>query len=129
MTFLLCDPDSGASTSLTPRINGMSILTHKHKTLGSSRVPRMVVEYGSTVVSYRGETLRYIYIYYIIAVQVLHQNRGQKRTILAKAALVRNYLEEVYEPCAGGLSAVNVIGTQLRDPINWTDPMAYGGFR
>ena len=34
-----------------------------------------------------------------------------------KAALVRNYLE-VYWPCAGGLSAVNVIGTQLRDPIN-----------
>ena len=25
---------------------------------------------------------------------------------------------EVYWPCAGGLSAVNVIGTQLRDPIN-----------
>ena len=33
------------------------------------------------------------------------------------AALVRNYLE-VYWPCAGGLSAVNAIGTQLRDPIN-----------
>ena len=32
-----------------------------------------------------------------------------------KAALVRNYLE-VYWPCAGGLSAVNAIGTQLRDP-------------
>ena len=27
-----------------------------------------------------------------------------------------NYLED-YWPCAGGLSAVNVIGTQLRDPI------------
>ena len=35
----------------------------------------------------------------------------------AKAALVRNYLE-VYWPCAGGLSVVNAIGTQLRDPIN-----------
>ena len=35
----------------------------------------------------------------------------------AKAALVRNYLE-VYWPRAGGLSAVNAIGTQLRDPIN-----------
>ena len=35
----------------------------------------------------------------------------------AKATLVRNYLE-VYWPCAGGLSAVNAIGTQLRDPIN-----------
>ena len=28
-----------------------------------------------------------------------------------------NYLE-VYWPCPGGLSAVNAIGTQLRDPIN-----------
>ena len=27
-----------------------------------------------------------------------------------------NYL--VYLPCAGGLSAVNAIGTQLRDPMN-----------
>ena len=35
----------------------------------------------------------------------------------AKAALVRNYLE-VYWPCAGGLSAVNAIGTHLRDPID-----------
>ena len=33
------------------------------------------------------------------------------------AALVWNYLE-FYMPCAGGLSAVNAIGTQLRDPIN-----------
>ena len=35
----------------------------------------------------------------------------------SKAAPVRNYLE-VYWPYAGGLSAVNAIGTQLRDPIN-----------
>ena len=35
----------------------------------------------------------------------------------SKAAPVRNYLE-VYWPRAGGLSAVNAIGTQLRDPIN-----------
>ena len=34
-----------------------------------------------------------------------------------KATLARNYLE-VYWPCAGGLSAVNAIGTQLRDLIN-----------
>ena len=27
-----------------------------------------------------------------------------------------NYLED-YWPCAGGLSAVNVIGTHLRDPL------------
>ena len=39
-------------------------------------------------------------------------------TVPTCAALVRNYLE-VYWPCAGGLSAVNVIGTQLRgDSIN-----------
>ena len=48
---------------------------------------------------------------------------GKERRILigpwssAKAALVRDYLE-VYWPCAGGLSAVNAIGTQLRDPLN-----------
>ena len=36
---------------------------------------------------------------------------------LPKAALVRNYLE-IYWPCAGGLSVVNAIGTQLRDRIN-----------
>ena len=28
-----------------------------------------------------------------------------------------NY-HEVYWPCAGGLSAANAVGTQLRDPIN-----------
>ena len=33
------------------------------------------------------------------------------------AALVRNYLE-VYDSCAGGLSAVNAIGTHLSDSIN-----------
>ena len=56
----------------------------------------------------------------------LHTNsgRGKERRILigpwrpAKAALVRNYLE-IYWPRAGGLSAVNAIGTQLRYyPIN-----------
>ena len=55
----------------------------------------------------------------------LHTNSGcgKERRILigpwlpAKAALVRNYLEG-YWRCAGGLSAVNAIGTQLRDPIN-----------
>ena len=55
----------------------------------------------------------------------LHTNSGcgKERHILigpwrpAKAALVRNYLE-VYWPCAGGLSAVNTIGMQLRDPTN-----------
>ena len=36
-----------------------------------------------------------------------------------KAILVRNYLLiEVYWPCAGGLSAVNANGAQMRDPIN-----------
>ena len=39
-----------------------------------------------------------------------------------------NYLEDYYWSYAGGLSAVNAIGTQLRDPINsGLDPMAYGG--
>ena len=48
---------------------------------------------------------------------------GKKRRILtgpwwpAKAARVRNYLE-IYRPSVGGLSAVNAIGMQLRDPIN-----------
>ena len=48
---------------------------------------------------------------------------GKERRILingpwrpVKPALVRNYLE-VYWPRAGGLSAVNAIGTHLRDPI------------
>ena len=37
-----------------------------------------------------------------------------------------NYLEGCW-PCAGGLSAVNTIGTQLRNPINsGLTPMAYG---
>ena len=58
----------------------------------------------------------------------------------AKAAPVPNYLE-VHWPCAGGLSAVNAIGTQLRDPMNsgltrwrmavsinkWTPPRKSGG--
>ena len=49
--------------------------------------------------------------------------RGKERRILigpwrsVKAAPVWNYLE-VYWPSAGGLSAVNAIGTQLRDQIN-----------
>ena len=55
----------------------------------------------------------------------LHTNSGcgKERRILigpwrpAKEALVRNYLE-IYWPCAGGPSAVNAIGTQLRDRIN-----------
>ena len=37
--------------------------------------------------------------------------------VTCQGALVRNYVE-VYWPCAGGLSAVNAIGTQLRDPID-----------
>ena len=55
----------------------------------------------------------------------LHTNSGcgkERRIIIgtsspAKAALVRNYLE-MYWPRAGGLSAVNAIGTQLRDPMS-----------
>ena len=55
-----------------------------------------------------------------------HSGRGKREahtinwSMVARkmAALVWNKLE-VYSPCAGGLSAVNAIGTQLRDPINW----------
>ena len=55
----------------------------------------------------------------------LHTNSGcgKERRILigpwwsAQAAPVRNYLED-YWPCAGGLSEMNAIGTQLRDPTN-----------
>ena len=61
----------------------------------------------------------------VLSTYPLHTNsgRGKERRILigpwgpAKAALVRNYLE-VYWPRTGGLSAVNAIGTQSRDPIN-----------
>ena len=61
----------------------------------------------------------------ILSTCPLHNNSGygKERRILidpwcpAKAALGRNYLE-VYWPRAGGLSAVNAIGTQLRDPTN-----------
>ena len=61
----------------------------------------------------------------ILSTCLLHINSGcgKERRILtgpwgpATAALVRNYLE-IYWPRAGGLSAVNAIGTQLRDPIN-----------
>ena len=38
----------------------------------------------------------------------------------------RSELLEVYWPCAGGLSTVNAIGTQLPDKLG-IDPMAYGG--
>ena len=62
--------------------------------------------------------------YSVLSTCPLHANSGcgEERRILigssgpAKAALVWNY-PEVYWPCAGGLSAVNAIGTQLCDPI------------
>ena len=61
----------------------------------------------------------------VLSMCPLHTNTGcgkERRMLIgpwrpAKAALVRSYLE-VYWSCAGGLSAVNAIGTQLRDPIN-----------
>ena len=78
----------------------------------------------------------------------LHTNSGcgEERGILidlrrpVKAAPVSNYLE-IYWPCAGVLSAMSAIGTQLRDPINsgltrcrmvvsinkWTPPRRSGG--
>ena len=45
---------------------------------------------------------------------------------LVHGDLPRHHLE-VYWPCAGGLSAVNTIGTRLRDPINSGHPVVYGG--
>ena len=67
---------------------------------------------------------RYLIITSALSTCPFHTNSGRvkERRILigpwrpAKAALVRNFLE-VYWPCAGGLSAVNAIGPQLRDPI------------
>ena len=61
----------------------------------------------------------------LLSICPLHTNSGcgKERRILigpwssAKAAPVWNYLK-VFWPCAGGLSAVNAIGTQLRDPTN-----------
>ena len=41
-----------------------------------------------------------------------------------------SYYREGYWPCAGGLSAMNAIDAQLRDPINYTigtNPMAVDG--
>ena len=43
--------------------------------------------------------------------------RGDPYPREGDTALVRNYLE-VFWPYAGELSAVNTIGTQLRDPMN-----------
>ena len=61
----------------------------------------------------------------VLSTGPLHTNSGcgKERRILivpwwpVKAALVRNYLE-VYWSYGGGLSAVNAIGTHLRDPTN-----------
>ena len=66
-----------------------------------------------------------LHTYPVISTCPRHTNSGcekERRIFIgpwgpAKAAPVWNYLE-VYWPCAGGLSAVNAIGTQLRDPIN-----------
>ena len=47
-----------------------------------------------------------------------------------KVASVTGSTYEDYWLCAGGLSAVNAIGRQLRDLIKLgTDPMAYGGIK
>ena len=80
----------------------------------------------------------WVYLAGILSTCPLHTNSGcgKERRILiglwrpAKAALVRNHLE-VYWPCAGGLLAVNAIGTQSRDPINsgLTRMRMYGDFK
>ena len=46
---------------------------------------------------------------------------------LNRSTRYSTYLEDRW-PCAGGLSAVNAFGTQLRDPTELeTDPMAVDG--
>ena len=51
--------------------------------------------------------------YFAIYVMTMH-------VISERAVSTRywDYLED-YRPCTGGLSAVNVVGTQLRNLINW----------
>ena len=57
---------------------------------------------------------------------IIVRNRGAYELVHgdlpSKAAPVWDYLE-VYRPCAGGLSAVNAIATQLCNPItgDWPD--------
>ena len=78
-------------------------------------------------VCYRTDSFMYLLHSFqsVLSICPLHTNSGcgKERCILigpsgpAKAAPIWNYLE-VYWSCAGGLSAVNAIGTQLCDPIN-----------
>ena len=75
------------------------------------------MESASYVRSFRMVFFYLVTTSWIFDISLLCEKFNQS-IINAKAALVRNYLE-VYWPCAGGLSAVNAIGTQLRgDPIN-----------
>ena len=56
-------------------------------------------------------------------------NRGHGRPalqILRSIPLYSSYLEDRW-PCAGGLSAVNVMGAQLRDLINSNRDRPGGG--
>ena len=68
-------------------------------------------------------------MYYIPKVGV--ENRGTQKLVhddtQKGSTRYWNYLEN-YWPCAGGLPAVNTIGTQLRDPTKLgADPMSADG--
>ena len=69
---------------------------------------------------------RSIFLFCLFVLSIQHANfipivrvgkRGAYYLVHDDLPRLHNYLE-VYWPCAGGLSAVNAIGTHLRDPIN-----------
>ena len=77
--------------------------------------------------------LRYFPVYLLIpfVVDMCGKSEAQKECSmriqdLKSSTRYWNYVED-YCPCAGGLSAVNAIGTRLRSNTLGTDPRAYGG--
>ena len=74
--------------------------------------------FGANPSVYLGDTQKLYYTSPNHNLQVRCRQRYLPFSLLqTKAELVQNYLEDCW-PCDGGLSAVNAIGTQLRDPIN-----------
>ena len=69
---------------------------------------------GSSASSF-GEQYRDLLLY--LHHKLLEENNSNQQVVQIDVQQFIHYLE-VYWPCAGGLSAVNAIGTQLRDPIN-----------
>ena len=65
-----------------------------------------------------------IILYYIILYYIAYSTSSIMVEVSAAGGLVKLLIQHglnihaPYWPCAGGLSAVNAIGTQLRDPIN-----------